>query len=283
MKIYVESRGDSPDFDYCWKPEVPSYMSNISGLIESESPSVVIARFDRQLMLLVTGLESQDKKDFRDRPIRHSIAWVCNDNPYAESQIRAIAVEALQGLLSSKVDKYINFDSESGFKASLPQDISELVSMAEIEQRGLPQLEVSCKIGKNSQDLRDDLAYKLEKYSLPKRHELLVVVTGNKSQKSLENAGIWRSLSNLVKSENWRDLSRSEAENSNSNFGVAIAIIAVIAIAACILIMILHSPSPEVAPTPTPTLSLVNQAIEKRSSSNALEKDLTSLWNSMSY
>lgn len=265
MDIYVQSRGYSHNFDYCWQPEVPSHLKNISGLIQSESPSVVIARFEQKLMLLVTGLESHEKKDIRDRPIRHSIAWVYNDNPYDEMQIRAIAVEALRGLLSSKVDKYINFDRESGFKASLPQDISELVSMTEIEQQDLPQLAVSCKIGKNSQDLRHNLADKLQQYSLPKERQLVVVVTGIKSEKSLEDAGIWRSLSNLVKSENWRDLSRSE-DNQPNFLRAAIAIIAVIAIAAlALLILLLHplTPKPEVIPTPTPTISPINQTIEE--------------------
>lgn len=83
-------------------------MKNISGLIQSESPSVVIARFDKELMLLVTGLESQEKKDFRDRPIRHSIAWVCNDNRHDEMQIRKVKPELKKYLsLIEEIEKLL--------------------------------------------------------------------------------------------------------------------------------------------------------------------------------
>jgi hypothetical protein len=278
MKIYVQSRGYSQDFEYCWQPEVPSLLQNISGLIQSESSSVVIARFDKQLMLLVTGLESPQKKDFRDRSIRHSIAWVCNDNLYDERQIRAIAVQALRGLLASQVDKYINFGGESGFEPALPkiQELSESFLSAEIEQQDLPPSEESHKIAQNSQDLRDDLAYKLQLYSLPKNYQLLVVVTGIKSAATLENARIWRSLSNLVKSANWRDLSRGEG--NNANFGVAIAIIAVIAIAFLILLVVLlhpFNPKPEVTPSPRSQVIEETSQSKQNSSLNSFSKDLT--------
>ncbi len=268
MEIYVQSRGYSPDFEYCWLPEVPSQLNNISRLIQSESPSVVLTRLNKQLMLLVTGLESPEKKDFRDRPIRHSVTWVCDDNYDNERQIRAIAVQALRGLLSDQIDKYIKFDGESGFEVLVTEfeKLSQSFLTEEvIESLPLPSLELVPKIGKNSQDLRDDLAYKLQQYSLPKTCEILIVATGIKAEESLAKAGIWRSLSNLVKSENWRDLPRMEAEKSN--FGVAIAIIvAVIAIAVLLLLGILLHPftqKPEVTPSPNPTVSPTNPAIEE--------------------
>jgi hypothetical protein len=276
MDIFVQSRGHSPDFEYCWQPEVPPQLSSISSLIQSESPSVVLARSRGKLMLLTTGLESSEKKDFRDRPIRHSIFWYCNDNSYEETQIRAIAVQALRGLLSAQVDKHINLGGGNGFEISFSElkNLTESLPI-EIESQRLPESEESPKIGKNSQDLRDDLAYKLQQYSLPKGYELIVIATGIKSENSLEKAGAWRSLSNLVKSENWRNSFRSEGQQS-SFFGVAIAIIVavIVVIALILLVVLLHpfSPKPGTS-SPTPTTPPTQQTIEK--TSQTLQPSLT--------
>jgi hypothetical protein len=264
MKIFVRSSGVSQDCGYRWLPEEPYQWNQISGLIESSSPSVVLTRSNKQLSLFVTGLDSPDRKDFRDRLIRHCIAWTCSDNSYDEMQIRAIAVQALRGLLSSQVDQYIKLGGEDGFEvySSELKSLSQSFLRADIESQNLPVPEDFPKIGKNSQNLRDDLANKLQQYSLPKDYKLIVIATGVKSEDSLEKAGAWRSLSNLVKSENWRNLSGSEGQQS-SFFGVAIAIIVavIVVIALILLVVLLHpfSPKPEVTPSPT------HQTIEETS------------------
>lgn len=278
MEIFIQSRGRSPDFEYCWHPQVPPQLSNVSSLIQSESPSVVLSRFHKKLMLLATGLDSIEKKDFRDRPIRHSIVWLFDENYDSEVQIRAIAVQALQGLLANQVDKYIQFGGESGFEVSIPgiEEMSRsFLSQESIGTSPLPSSELPPKIGKNSQDLRDDLAYKLQQYSLPKGYELIVISTGVKSEESLEKSGAWRSLSNLVKSENWRDVSKSEAQPPNFS-GAAIAIVAAIVVAALILLVVLlhpFNPKPEVTPSPNPTTSPTQQTIEE--TSQILQNSLT--------
>jgi hypothetical protein len=278
MEIFIQSRGRSPDFEYCWHPQVPPQLSNISSLIQSESPSVILARFHKKLILLATGLDSIEKKDFRDRPIRHSIVWLFDENYDSEAQVRAIAVQALQGLLANQVDRYIQFGGESGFEVSIPgiEEMSRsFLSQESIGTSPLPSSELPPKIGKNSQDLRDDLAYKLQQYSLPKGYELIVISTGIKSEESLEKSCAWRSLSNLVKSENWRDLSKSEAQSPNF-FGAAIAIAAAIVVAALILLVVLlhpFNPKPEVTPSPDPTTSPTQQTIEE--TSQILQNSLT--------
>jgi hypothetical protein len=292
MEIFIQSRGRSPDFEYCWHPQVPPQLSNISSLIQSESPSVVLARFHKKLMLLATGLDSIEKKDFRDRPIRHSIVWLFDENYDSEAQVRAIAVQALQGLLANQVDRYIQFGGESGFEVSIPgiEEMSRsFLSQESIGTSPLPSSELPPKIGKNSQDLRDDLAYKLQQYSLPKGYELIVISTGVKSEESLEKSGAWRSLSNLVKSENWRDVSKSEAQPPNF-FVAAIAIVAAIVVVALILLVVLlhpFSPKPEVTPSPSqgmirnePEVEVNPEQVDQNSSirdSTSLEKGLQSL------
>lgn len=271
MDIFVQSRGRSPDFEYCWQPEVPPHLTTISNLIQSESPSVVLARFHKKLILVATGLDSPEKKDFRDRPIRHSIAWILDENYDNETQIRAIAVQALQGLLANRVDRYIQFGGENGFEASISEIDRMSRSFSSEEVIGtlpLPSSELPPKIGKNSQSLRDDLAYQLQQYSLPKGYEFIVIATGVKAEDSLEKAGAWRSLSNLVKSEDWRKTSSSEVPQS-SFFGVAIAIIVavIVVIALILLVVLLHpfNPRPEVTPSPIPTTSPTQQTIEETS------------------
>ncbi len=256
MEIFVQSRGSSPDFEYCWQPEVPPHLTRISSLIQSESPSVILARFDKKLILLATGLDSPGKKDFRNRSIRHSIAWVLDENYKNEEQIRAIAVQALKGLLASQVDSCIDFDDENGFKAKT-SDIEE-ISRSLLRNKGigtspLPSPDLPPKIGKNSQGLRDDIAEKLQQYSLPKGCEFIVIATGVKSEDSLEKARAWRSLSNLVKSENWRELSRSEVQQSTNFLRAAITLLLVI-VAIVLLLMLIHPQTqkpPDLPPHPS--------------------------------
>ncbi|MBC6476176.1 MAG: hypothetical protein GDA48_27945 [Hormoscilla sp. GM102CHS1] len=80
MKIYVRSRGESPD--YCWlsiteegqQREEHPLIGQVKDLIQSEAHSVVLARFRGKLLLLVTGEESS-RTDSRTRQIRNSVAW----------------------------------------------------------------------------------------------------------------------------------------------------------------------------------------------------------------
>lgn len=244
MKIYIQSRGSSPDFDYAWQEEVPSFLSRVSGYIQSESPSVVLCRFDGKLFLLVTALESATKKDFAGRVIRHSVAWVCDDNNENEMLLRAIAVEALQGVLSSKVDKLVDLDRKTGFtfrEEDFKRLGNSILQEGAIENSPLAESEITRKIAKNSQKLKEDVAYKLQRFSLPSNYELLVVITGIKSEDSLAQANIWRSLSSLVQSDSWKTVSNKKEDLSPKKLIVAIALILLVAIAIIILAtIILH-------------------------------------------
>jgi hypothetical protein len=206
MKIYVQSRGLSQDYDYCWLPEVPPILKKyrINDLIQSESPSLVLGRYENKLILLVTGLEASERIDFQRRTIRNSVAWVGEDNQENEEKLRAIAVYALRGLLKADIDRAVKFGGEHGFEISF--DAIRQIKVDEVRNFE-PKLE--SKLGKNSQELRDYLAYELEERCLPTSkefsHSPLVVVTGIKSENALKQAGVWRGLSNLVQGEGWQD------------------------------------------------------------------------------
>lgn len=190
----------------------------------------------------MTGLESLEKRDFRDRQIRHSVVWICPDNIDNEKKIRSIASQALQGLLSSRVDECISFGGEFGFEVT--GDLTQIISnddVDDVEMGVLDRSEELPKIGKNIQELREYLAFELQHFSLPQEYEFLVVVTGNKAEQSLERFQIWRSLSNLVRSENWKTLPKSEA-NQLGFIPAALmitAVVIIIVIAALILLSFL--------------------------------------------
>ncbi|NER40023.1 MAG: hypothetical protein F6J93_39860 [Oscillatoria sp. SIO1A7] len=223
MKIYVQSRGRGQDEDYCWLRvtsensqdlEVPAAIAKVSHLIQSESPSLVLARYDRELLLLLTGMEAKERTDLRGRKIRNSVAWVVEDSEENEQKLRAIAANYLQELLSDNIDKAIQFGGEYGFEVC----DRAILEMETIEKASNGDTKLECRLGKNSEDLRELLAYELESRRLPEDNGPLVVVTGIKSESTLKEAGVWRGLSNLVKpdsvkADRWKEPYKKSLES----------------------------------------------------------------------
>lgn len=223
IDIYVQSRGFSEEFDYCWVPKVPAIIQDnrVCNTIQSESPSLVLGRYSKQLLLLVTGLESKRRHDFRGRIIRNSVAWVCDDNPENEQLLRGIAAHALRNLLDDEVDKVIEFGNEDGFKFN-----SNFLNFINLKSTNSREPQYEPELYKNSEESKDNLAYELEERCLPNgnsfQNTLLVVVTGNKSAATLEDAGVWRGLSNLVKEKErkWKENNfqlQSQSKNINND------------------------------------------------------------------
>ena len=241
MDIYIQSAGTSPDFDYSWQPQVPPLLNRVSGLIQSESPSLVLAKFEDQFFLLITGLESPTKKDFAGRVIRHSITWITEANDENERLTRAIASQYLQGEFSiGDIDRLIELGGKNGFyfDSSKFKELSKSILYSITLNALAPDNTI--KIAKNSQDLQTDLGLELQSSFLPSDYELLVVVTGIKSEDSLAQANIWRSLSNLVQSENWKTVSNKEEDLLPKKLIAAIAmILLIVAIAIVIFYLIL--------------------------------------------
>ena len=244
MDIYIQSAGTSPDFDYSWQPQVPPLLNRVSGLIQSESPSLVLAKFEDQFFLLITGLESPTKKDFAGRVIRHSIAWITEANDDNERLTRAIASQYLQGEFSvGDIDRLIELGGKNGFyfDSSKFEDLSNSILHSLTLEDSDNVLADTIKIGKNSQDLRNSLALELQNYLLPYDYELLVVVTGIKSEDSLTQARIWRSLSNLVKSDTWKTVSNTKKKNfSPKKLMMAILLMFLVVIAIILWILLIR-------------------------------------------
>jgi len=83
IEVYVQSSGFSPDQDYSWmtykegtyRLEKPSYLNELTFLIQSEAFSLALALYKDDIVLLVTGLKGGERKDFHGRQIRNSILW----------------------------------------------------------------------------------------------------------------------------------------------------------------------------------------------------------------
>jgi hypothetical protein len=215
MEIYVLSSGVSEKQDYCWQQidkssqhrvDEPILVKKFKHLIQTEAPSLLLARESSTLLLLVTGMKASKRKDYRGRIIRNSVAWVGED--VDEPVLRVIAVRALQSFLSKdeapslkkEIDYAVQPDEKEGFKVDFEaiqaHKIAESVSVGESAPD--PQK----KIGK-SDKRASELVEELKKCRLPKEEGSLVVFTGIKAESALKQAGVWRGLSNLVEVEDW--------------------------------------------------------------------------------
>ena len=229
MNIYVQSRGFDQDRDYCWlqlfdadspKRELPPLSEKVVNLIHNESPSVVLDRLENEkLLLLITGIEPEGKLDFLDRQIRVSVVWV--GESVEELFLRRLAVSALQAdkwkSLTAEINRAITYDdttvqpngSENGFHASF-ENLRNLGLIDESEEFSSEEPDLAKKIGRNSLEMRNMLARELCNCQLPSGDYPLVVVTGIKKRATLEEAGVWRSLSRLVDADDWEEITPPE-------------------------------------------------------------------------
>lgn len=211
MKIYVQSAGVSQQQDYIWQQitqtdqkrvDEPILVKDFKGLLETEAPSILIGRKNDQLILLVTGMKSSKRKDYRNRTIRNSIALITKDDGDNEQKIRGIAVLALEGKLENQIDSAIKEGGEWGFEVDY-QKIDNIIIKA-FSQTSNSSVTKAVMTGKNTENNRKIIADELQKNCLPDKNnysEALVVVTGIKTEDALKQAGVWRGLSNLVEKE----------------------------------------------------------------------------------
>jgi len=54
--------------------------------------------------------------------------------------------------------------------------------------------------------MKNELSEELDRCYLPSNYDILVIVTGSKKRKTLEDAGGWRSLSELVDQDHWEEV-----------------------------------------------------------------------------
>ncbi|MCF4966935.1 hypothetical protein [Nostoc sp. CMAA1605] len=215
MEIYVYSAGVSQQDDYCWQKITENYQEKISEpalvskfkeLLETESPSLLLARDYNQLILLITGMKASQRRDYRGRTIRNSVAWIFPKSEENEQKLQELAALSLRGELDNKIDDAITQDAEYGFKVSF-QEIGDIISNLNKRDR-INTAESSYMLAYNSQANRDKLATLLETKSLPpqeKNVDVLIVVTGIKAEDALIKNLVWRGLSNLIKHQSFTE------------------------------------------------------------------------------
>ncbi len=248
MEIYVYSAGVSQQHDYFWqkntdnRPEPtnePSQVTKFKYLLENESPSLLLVRDRNQLLLLVTGMKASQRKDYRGRTIRNSVAWISEDDQENEQQLRGIAILALQGQLDNSIDNAIKNGGEYGFEVSFNDFINIKVPTT---QNSNPTK--ACMLAENSNSNRETLANLLLSERLPKEQhdtEALVVVTGIKAENTLKEAGVWRGLSTLVQNKvflpytpPYKKIPETVQRKEGKNIRIAIILLASIGLLALI-------------------------------------------------
>ena len=271
MAIYIQSCGKNQDQDYRWLriksneyyPENPDFLLQPIDsltvrpidLIESQKPSIILVATQNDYCLLVTGLKArEERKDYVPRLIRNSVLWICRKDS-ENLKIRSLLIQALKGKLDRAIDKTINISGQYGFEVNY--ELFNKLSNSTLAIGSNNQIDLNCKIGKNYDFLREEIALELESNALPNKEGLLVLVTSIKSASSLQKTGVWRGLSNRVESETLEEygsltITQFGKEKKTLWILVAIASILIIAIALIIVKLItLQTPQPETIPTPS--------------------------------
>ncbi|MDY7007840.1 MAG: putative Ig domain-containing protein [Cyanobacteriota bacterium] len=224
--IYVQSRGISQDYDYQWKEisfdnntqdivDYPPLVKSFKDLLDSKAPSLLLARSENQLLLLITDIPSQ-RKDYRERTIRNSVAWIGADKDEDEQILRALAIRGLQSILEQdtsfqeEINNAVKSDTNKGFIVNGEAIQAEI--LAKDKYQGLTP-EQDQYIAKADKERVNELIDELKKYKLPQHNGVLVVVTKNKAELALKKAKVWRGLSALVESNDWQQYSLVESNN----------------------------------------------------------------------
>ncbi|MEM7591900.1 MAG: hypothetical protein AAF383_10350 [Cyanobacteria bacterium P01_A01_bin.83] len=266
MLIYVQSRGKNQDQDYRWLriksnesyPENPDFLlqpiNTLSvrpiDLIESQKPSIILAARENDYCLLITGLKARkERTDFTGRPVRNSVLWIVRKDS-KNLIIRSLLIRALRGELDKNIDTAINISGTYGFEVNYNhlKDFSE--SSLAIDNH--EQIDPSCKIGKNCDSVREEIALELESNALPHKKGLLVLVTSLKSASALKTTGVWRGLSNRVESELKKyssHITQPDPEKKTSWAGIATSLILIMAIALIMIkLTIAQQPIEQISP-----------------------------------
>lgn len=220
MKIFVESAGKSPEHDYNWIDEQlkiiekPNIIKSFIGLLQQDSPSLLIGRKGEEFVLIVTGISSE-RRDYQNRIIRISIVWI-DDN---EAKIRSLASKILLSKiflpvtgeikLKQSIEACVKDGGKNGFTV---EDFGSLINLLKDQENSSaskselklqPELEIKSDEPIKQLEQLEQLAKDLKEQSLPKKDIPLkdiplVVVTGIKSYADFKKANVFRGLAKFV-------------------------------------------------------------------------------------
>jgi ribosome-binding factor A len=218
MQIFVQSRGISVDYGYNWvdKNQVivakPNILNNFIDLLQ-ESSSLLIARENQKLLLVVTGIPSA-RRDYQNRIIFISVAWIVDDNDDKEAKIRSLASKILSpvtGEIDPKqsIEDCVKDGGKNGFTVEDFESLINLLkdqensSASKSELKLQPELEIKSDEPIKQLEQLEQLAKDLKEQSLPKKDIPLkdiplVVVTGIQSYADFKKANVFRGLAKFV-------------------------------------------------------------------------------------
>ncbi|MBW4508415.1 MAG: hypothetical protein KME64_18145 [Scytonematopsis contorta HA4267-MV1] len=206
MEVYVQSRGYAQEHDYCWVDEnrriveEPRLVNKFQYLIQREVESLLLARDkeSNQLLLLLTGIKSEKRKDFQNRTIQISVAWLCESSKNNEQILSSLAISFLERELISKIDFAVNEGAyEEGENYGFRFSFNKPNQLCNYDSNSNKKGELAEGINNISESYKIDLIEELKSKLLPTRDGVLVVVTGIKSKSALQ-AKVWRGLAKLV-------------------------------------------------------------------------------------
>jgi hypothetical protein len=217
--IYVQSCGISQG--YCWLDQnqtrisdLPDNFKGMLKMVDGDYFSLVIYCANGQLSLLVTALKSQNRIDNQTRKICNSLLWVGNDSD--EATLRKLAIQALNGELAAKVDPaVVSENTDRGFTVNFDLLKPENLGLQDVKSKSADDKEhKKHKVG-NLSECKGKLIDDLDKYALPKRDGMLVVVCSTVSKSSLEREQVWRGLSDAISDDGWIDISSADSKKSS--------------------------------------------------------------------
>lgn len=211
MEIFVQSRGISVDYGYNWVDEndviveKPNILNHFIDLLQ-ESSSLLIARENPKLLLVVTGIPSA-RRDYQNRTIFISVAWIVKDDHVNEALIRNLASKILSpvtGEIDPKksIENCVKAGGENGFKVvdfeSLRSLLEKQESSSPSKSELQPKLEIKSDEPIKQLEQLEQLAKDLKEQSLPKKDRPLVVVTGIQTYADFKKANVFRGLAKFV-------------------------------------------------------------------------------------
>lgn len=211
MEIFVQSCGISVDYGYNWVDEndviveKPNILNHFIDLLQ-ESSSLLIARENPKLLLVVTGIPSA-RRDYQNRTIFISVAWIVKDDHVNEALIRNLASKILSpvtGEIDPKksIENCVKAGGENGFKVvdfeSLRSLLEKQESSSPSKSELQPKLEIKSDEPIKQLEQLEQLAKDLKEQSLPKKDRPLVVVTGIQTYADFKKANVFRGLAKFV-------------------------------------------------------------------------------------
>lgn len=228
MDIYILSRGTTHSQGFSWRkiteegeeiaePNIPPKFNDlINNLIEPNKhfsllSSLFLGRCNGKLILYIAGLEASERRDNYQREIYNSVVCI-GQNSDDEALIQTLTVKALQDELSDILNNVVKSSSDGSVEISSHKLIDEFQKLNTSATHGELSPTKTKKFGRLSQERKQQLAEEIAQLKyFPKKKNNLVVVTTISDKKKLEDAGVWRGLSDKIipDNEQWEDVPQS--------------------------------------------------------------------------